>query len=137
MLTSLHLHKKGSEVSIKTRSTPASPHPSSPSSPSQPHLQNDSSGDFQDSKQCKYKEKYLFKFSKVHKRKQISLLAKVNSRCFSYLRLPCLCPSEGHNKKIYKFVWNIMSNKSSTEYHTDPGLGQSPYLFIVYYMPIS
>ena len=45
-------------------------------------LQNDSSRDFQHSKQCKYKEKYLSKFSKAHKRKQTSLLAKVNSRCF-------------------------------------------------------
>ena len=41
-----------------------------------------SCGDFQHSKQCKYKEKYLSKFSKAHKRKQTSLLAKVNSRCF-------------------------------------------------------
>ena len=47
-----------------------------------PHLQNDSYGDFQHSKQCKYKEKYLSKFSNVHKRKQTSLLAKVNDRCF-------------------------------------------------------
>ena len=35
-----------------------------------PYLQNDSSGNFQHSKQCKYKEKYLSKFSKGHKRKQ-------------------------------------------------------------------
>ena len=42
-----------------------------------PHIQNDSYGDFQHSKQCKYKEKYLSKFSNVHKRKQTSLLAKV------------------------------------------------------------
>ena len=34
-----------------------------------PHLQNDSNGDFQHSKQRKYKEKYLSKFSNVHKRK--------------------------------------------------------------------
>ena len=34
--------------------------------------------------------------------------------------------------KLYKFVWNIMSNNSSTEYRTDLRLGQSPYLFIVY-----
>ena len=47
-----------------------------------PHLQNDSYGDFQHSKECKYMEKYLSKFSNVHKRKQTSLLAKVNSRCF-------------------------------------------------------
>ena len=47
-----------------------------------PYLQNDSAGDFQHSKQCKYEEKYLSKFSNVHKRKQTSLLAKVNSRCF-------------------------------------------------------
>ena len=47
-----------------------------------PVVQNDSSRDFQHSKQCKYKEKYLSKFSKAHKKKQTSLLAKVNSRCF-------------------------------------------------------
>ena len=46
------------------------------------YLQNDSSGNFQHSKQCKYKEKYLSTFSKVYKRKQTFLLAKVNSRCF-------------------------------------------------------
>ena len=39
-------------------------------------------GDFQHSEQCKCKEKYLSKFSNVHKRKQTSLLAKVNSICF-------------------------------------------------------
>ena len=38
----------------------------------EPYLQNDSAGDFQHSKQCKYKEKYLSKFSNVHKRKQTS-----------------------------------------------------------------
>ena len=38
---------------------------------------------------------------------------------------------------LYKFVWNIMSNNSSTEYCTDLRLGQSPYLFIVYNVPIS
>ena len=47
-----------------------------------PHLQNDSYGNFQHSKQCKYKEKYLSKFFNVHKRKQTALLAKVNSGCF-------------------------------------------------------
>ena len=52
-----------------------------------PLLQNDSYGDFQHSKQCKYKEKYLSKFSNVHKRKQTSLLAKV--KVFSYFRPPC------------------------------------------------
>ena len=34
--------------------------------------------------------------------------------------------------KLYKFVWNIMSNNSRTEYRTDLRLGQSSYLFIVY-----
>ena len=64
-------------------------------------LQNDSSRDFQHSKQCKYKEKYLSKFSKAHKRKQTSLLAKVNSRLFfSYFRPPCWCPSEGHQHGV-------------------------------------
>lgn len=43
---------------------------------------NDSSGDFQHSKQFKLKELYLSKYSKVHKRKQTSFLAKVNSTCF-------------------------------------------------------
>ena len=49
------------------------------------YLQNDSAGDFQHSKQCKYKEKYLSKLSNVHKREQTSLLAKMNSRCFFFL----------------------------------------------------
>ena len=39
--------------------------------------------------------------------------------------------------KLYKFVWNIMSNNSSTENRTDLRLGQSPYLFIVYNVSIS
>ena len=65
-------------------------------------LQNDSSCDFQHSKQCKYKEKYLSKFSNSHKRKQTSLLAKVNSRCFfSYFPPPCWCPSEGHQHGVH------------------------------------
>ena len=34
-----------------------------------PYLQNDSAGDFQHSKQCKYKEKHLSKFWNVHKGK--------------------------------------------------------------------
>ena len=37
----------------------------------------------------------------------------------------------------YKFVWNIISNNSSTEYRTDLRLGQSPYLFMVYNVSIS
>ena len=65
-------------------------------------FKNDSSGDFPHSKQCKYKEIYFSKISKVHKRKPTSLLAKVNSRCFfSYFRPPCLCPSEGHKYGIF------------------------------------
>ena len=87
-------------------------------------LQNDSSRDFQHSKQCKYEEIYFSKFSKVHK-----VLTKVNSRCFfSYFRPPCWCPSEGHQHGI-----SIMSNNLSTENHTDLRLGQSPYLFILFY----
>ena len=39
--------------------------------------------------------------------------------------------------KLYKFVWNIMSNNSNTENRTDLRLGQSPYLFIVYNVSIS
>ena len=57
-----------------------------------PHLQNDSYGDFQHSKQCKYQEKYLSKFSNVHKIKQTSLLAKVNSRCFFLFPAAMLVP---------------------------------------------
>ena len=57
-----------------------------------PHLQNDSYGDFQHSKQCKYKEKYLSKFSNVHKWKQTSLLAKVNDRCFFLFPAAMLVP---------------------------------------------
>ena len=57
-----------------------------------PYLQNDSAGDFQHSKQCKYKDKYLSKFSNVHKRKQTSLLAKVNSRFFFLFPAAMLVP---------------------------------------------
>ena len=45
-----------------------------------PHLQNDSYGDFQHSKHCKYKEKYLSKFSNIHKRKQTSLSSGKSER---------------------------------------------------------
>ena len=45
-------------------------------------LKNDSSGDFQHSKQFNFEEKYSSKHSKIHKGKQTSFLAKVNSRCF-------------------------------------------------------
>ena len=104
-------------------------------------LQNDSSRDFQHSKQCKYKEKYLSKFSKAHKRKQTSLLAKVNSRCFFPISVRHVslgrAPAWRLHTKLYKFVWNIMSNNSSTENRTDLRLGQSPYLFIVYNVSIS
>ena len=105
-------------------------------------FQNDSSRDFQHSKQCKYKEKYLSKFSKAHKRKQTSLLAKVNSRCFFLFPAAMLvslgrAPTWRLHTKLYKFVWNIMSNNSSTENRTDLRLGQSPYLFIVYNVSIS
>ena len=47
-----------------------------------PYLKNASSGDFQHSNQFKFEEKYLSKHSNIHKGKQTSFLAKVNSRCF-------------------------------------------------------
>ena len=47
------------------------------------------------------KEKCLSKFSKAHKRKQTSLLAKVSTRCFFFdFRLPCWCPSAGHQHGV-------------------------------------
>ena len=64
-------------------------------------LQNDSSRDFQHSKQCKYKEKYLSKFSKAHKRKQTLSSGKSELQMFfSYFRPPCWCPSEGHHHGV-------------------------------------
>ena len=39
--------------------------------------------------------------------------------------------------KLYKFMWNILSNNSSTECRTDLTLGQMPYLVILYTMSIS
>ena len=74
-----------------------------------PHLQNDSYGDFQHSKQCKYKEKYLSKFSNVHKRKQTSLLAKVNDRCFLLFPAAMLVSmymgtNMASHTNLYKFV---------------------------------
>ena len=47
-----------------------------------PYLQNDSAGDFQHTKQCKYKEKHLSKFSNIHKRKQTSLFGKSELQMF-------------------------------------------------------
>ena len=86
-----------------------------------PYLQNDSAGDFQHSKQCKYKEIYFSKFSEDNKRKQTSLLVKVKSRCFF------LFPAA-----------RSRSNNSSTEYRTELRLGQRhPYLFIIYNESIS
>ena len=35
---------------------------------------------------------------------------------------------------LYKFVCNVMSNNSTTEYRTDMRLGKSPYLFIVVFI---
>ena len=60
-------------------------------------LQNDSSRDFQHSKQCKYKEKYLSKFSKAHKP---LFWQKWTPYVFSYFRPPCWCPSEGHQHGV-------------------------------------
>ena len=39
--------------------------------------------------------------------------------------------------KLYKFVWNILSNNSSTEYRTDLTLGRVSYLFTIYDISIS
>ena len=63
-------------------------------------LKNDSSGDFQLSKQFKFEEKNLSIHSKIHKGKQTSFLAKVNPRRFSYFRPPWLCPPEGHQHGV-------------------------------------
>ena len=89
-----------------------------------PDLKNDSSGDFQHSKQFKFEEKYLCKHKKIHKGKQPSFLAIVNSRCFFLFQAAMLVPLGGTptwrlHTKLYKFMWNILSNNSSTEYCTD------------------
>ena len=107
-----------------------------------PYLKNGSSGDFQHSKQFKFEEKYLSKHSKIHKGKQTSFLAKVNSSCFFLFPTAMLVPLRGTptwrlHAKLYKIVWNILSNNSSTEYHRDLTLRQIPYLFIIYNMSIS
>ena len=75
-----------------------------------PYLKNDSLDDFQHSEQFKFEEKYLSKHSKIHKGKQSSFLAKVNSRCFFLSPAAMLVPLR---------VWNILSNNSSTEYRKD------------------
>ena len=77
-----------------------------------PYLKNDSSGDFQRSKQFKFEEKYLSKHSKIQEGKQTSFLAKVNSRCFFLFAAAILVPLRGTptwrlHIKLYKFVWNI------------------------------
>ena len=61
-------------------------------------------------------------FRMFTREEQTSLLAKVNSRCFVIFPAAMLV-----HTKLYKFVWNIMSNNSSTEYRTDLRLGQSPF----------
>ena len=93
---------------------------------------------------CSVSSKWLlWRFSKVHKRKQTSLLAKVNSRCFflfpatMFVSLRSRTQIWRLHNDLYKLVWNIMSNNSSTEYRTDLRLGQSTYLFIVFNVPIS
>ena len=77
--------------------------------------------------------------SKIHKGKQTSFLAKVNSRCFFLFLAAMFVPLRGTHTwrlhtKLYKFMWNILSNNSSTECRTDLKLGQMPYLFILYTM---
>ena len=46
------------------------------------YLKNDSAGDFQHSYQFTFEEKYLSKHSNIHKGKQTSFLAEVNSKGF-------------------------------------------------------
>ena len=82
------------------------------------------------------------KHSKIHKGKQTSFLTKVNSRCFFLFPAAMFVPLRGTqtwrlHTKLYKFMWNILSNNSSTEYRTDLTLGELPYLFIIYNMSIS
>ena len=118
-----------------------------------PHLQNDSYGDFQHSKQCKYKEKYLSKFSNVHKRKQTSLLAKVNSRYFFLFPAAMLVPM--YISMVFKGSYNVGAHVHGHQHgvsilisinlcetlcqitrvwntaQTSSRLGQSTYSFIV------
>ena len=56
---------------------------------------------------------------------------------FSYFRPPCWTQTWRLHTKLYKFMWNILSNNSSTECRTDLTLGQMPYLFILYTISIS
>ena len=105
-------------------------------------LKDDSSGDFQHSKLFKFEEKYLSKHSKIHKGKQNSFLAKVNSTYFLLFPAAMLVPLRGTPTwrlytKLYKFMWNILSNNCTTEYRIDLTLEQIPYLFIIYNMSIS
>ena len=66
-------------------------------------FKNDSSGDFLHSKQCKYKEIYFSKFSKVHKRKPTSLLAKVKSRCFFPISGRHVCAPQKDTNMAYSY----------------------------------
>ena len=102
----------------------------------------ESSGDFQHSNQFKSEEQYLSKHLDIHKEKQTSFLAEVNSRCFFLFPAAMLVPLRGTptwhlHTKLYKFVWNILSNNLSTDYRTDLTLGQIRYLFIINNMSIS
>ena len=88
-------------------------------------LQNDSSHDFHHLNNVSIRTNICLNFSKAHKRKQTSLLAKVNSGfLFSFFPVTMLvslrtAPEWRLHTKLYKFVWNIMSNNSSTETRTD------------------
>ena len=57
---------------------------------------------------------------------------------FPYFRPPCRGTQTWRlHTKLYKFMWNILSNNSSTACRTDLTLGQIPYLLILYTMSIS
>ena len=98
-------------------------------------LQNYSARDFHHSKQCKYLSKF---FESSQEKTNLSSGESELRMFFFFLFFPATmlmslrrAPAWRLDTKLYKFVWNIMSNNSSTENSTDLRLRQSPYLFIV------
>ena len=106
-----------------------------------PYLKNDSSGDFSILNNLSLRRNIYLNIRKFT-RENKPLLAKVNSKCFflfpAAMLVPLIeTPTWRLHAKLYKFVWNILSNNSCTEYRTDLTLGQIPYIFNIYNMSIS
>ena len=68
-------------------------------------------------------------------------IAEVNSRCFHWFPAAITVSLSRtqiwrFHSELYKFVWNILTDNSSTEYRTDLGLGKVDKLLIAYNIQI-